>query len=112
MNPDIDQTCRFCSEQKETFIHFFTDCPALWQAREATEHAQPGGILEFVSPNQLLQFSFQPKINSALENPQEVEDVWRAMEVVSGTDEESASDQPMEGDSDMSISDASEAAAP
>ena len=83
MDPDVDQTYRFCGEARETFIHFFTDCPALWQARADAEHAQPGGVLSFRSPTQLLNFSFHPRINQALESDQEVEQVWRDMEVIS-----------------------------
>ena len=97
INPDIDQRCRFCEEQKETFIHFFTDCPALWKTREEAEHAQPGGHLEFVSPTQILNFSFQPRINAALENQDEVDAAWRAMEVISDTDSESGADSVTSG---------------
>ena len=106
INPDMDQTCRFCGEQKETFIHFFTDCPALWRAREEAEHAEPGGHLTFVSPTQLLNFSFQAKVNEALENQQEVDDVWRAMEVVSGS--EGAAESDTDTGSDMDIGSANE----
>ena len=66
-----------------------------------------GGVLDFVSPNQLLNFSFQPRINDALENPQEVEDIWRAMEIVSGSEAEAGSTAGV--GSDMIISSASEA---
>ena len=103
MNPDIDQTCRFCGEQKETFIHFFSDCPALWRAREEAEHGEPGGHIAFQSPTQLLNFSFHPRINAALELSEEVEDVWRAMEVVS--DSSSGSESSFEEERSIALSD-------
>ena len=67
IDPDINPTCRFCEEVDETFIHFFQDCPALWQDRGEMDFAKPGGYLEFTSPDDLLEFSLQSaRVNSAL----------------------------------------------
>ena len=93
--------CRFCSEHKETFIHFFSECPALWRDREEAEHAEPGGQLSFVSPTQLLNFSFSPRINRALEKREEVDEVWQAMEVRTDS---GGSESGAESRSDMSTS--------
>ena len=101
INPDIDQTCRFCGVDKETFIHFFTDCPALWRAREEAEHARPGGHLDFVNPTQLLNFSFSPRINQALENAEEVDAIWEEMDLATEGDSVTST-------SDMAISEVEE----
>ena len=47
IDPDIDPMCRFCREKQETFIHFFTDCPALWRDRQEADYAMPGGQVIF-----------------------------------------------------------------
>ena len=56
IDPDIDPMCRFCGEVQETFIHFFTDCPALWHARNDAQYEQPGGQVSFVNPLQMIKF--------------------------------------------------------
>ena len=69
-NVDSDNNnaiCRFCLEDVETFIHFATDCPALWTERRDVLHQYVGDPLTEWDPAQLLDFSFTPRITGALE---------------------------------------------
>ena len=63
-NNDI---CRFCLEESETFIHFFTDCPALWRERRDHIHQYIGSRDTEWRPQQLVDLSFSPAITAALE---------------------------------------------
>ena len=80
INPDLDPMCRFCREKQETFIHFWEDCPALWQERRDTPHAQPTGQVSFVNPLQMIYFSFSHRINDALENHAEIDRIVEEMD--------------------------------
>ena len=60
--------CRFCGESQETFIHFLSDCPALWQERqEIFLDPLPRPIREDWKPDELVDFSFCKRITEALE---------------------------------------------
>ena len=104
-NPDIDQTCRFCDETRETFIHLFSDCPMFWrQQQEASSGLQPGEPLYLVDPQKILDFSYTPRINEALESEGEVRRVWDAEQSVDDISMEEleslGGDQPDGGDGD------------
>ena len=79
MDPDRDPFCRFCAETQESFIHLFTDCPALWREHQETRGDLPTGqLLRDMDPQTILDFSYIPRINVALENPTEVQVIWEA----------------------------------
>ena len=59
--------CRFCLEEDETFIHFATNCPALWRERRDHLLVYEGDGNNTWTPNQLLDFSFSRRITEALE---------------------------------------------
>ena len=106
INPDIDPMCCFCSEVQETFIHLFADCPAWWRERRELEGGEFGGAPTYVSPQQILDFSYIPRINEALEKMEKGDRAWQEMEQMSqeggdGTDsaqDENSTDEEMEID--------------
>ena len=64
---DIAPTCRFCLEQREEFHHLASDCPPLWWERhEITSQGKEDAPW---SPQQILDFTFIPKINEAFARP-------------------------------------------
>ena len=68
IDPDNNNSiCRFCLDADETFIHFFTDCPALWSERRDTILRYIGDPREDWTPQQLVALSFTRKITEALE---------------------------------------------
>ena len=112
INPDIDPMCRFCSEAQESFIHLFADCPALWRERRELEGGEYGGAPNYVSPQQVLEFSYIPRINEALENTEEVDNAWQELERMSqGSDsqnERTEDDEDRAEDMDVDDVDAPE----
>ena len=76
INPDIDPMCRFCNETQETFIHFISDCPALWQEQRQLQAEVQDQSVYMAPPEALLDFAANPRINAALENASEVDRIW------------------------------------
>ena len=61
----------------------------------------------FERPEQLLNFSYEPRINAALENEDETNEIWRAMD--DGMDMDSdASDESMRSNEGASVKDHAE----
>ena len=64
LDPSINPQCSLCEEEAETFHHFITNCPCLWQSRRDV------GIDENDSktwtPERLLEFARIPAIEALL----------------------------------------------
>ena len=70
MDNDISPVCRFCLGHREEFNLLATTCPALWMERHTInaqdpDHSQP----ELWTPQQILDFTFFPRINDAFVKP-------------------------------------------
>ena len=93
--------CRLCSEAQETFIHLFTDCPALWRERRDLDVEISGDTApRFRDPLQLVDFSYIPKINALLED---VNEQTEEHSVEGDSSDQSMNDEdpaPTEGGSD------------
>ena len=73
---DIDPMCRFCKESQETFLHFISDCPALWREQQQLQADVQDQPVQSAPPEVLLEFAAHPRINAALENQDETDMVW------------------------------------
>ena len=101
MNPDIDPMCRFCAEVQESFIHLFSDCPAFWRERqEALGGFYPRAQQPNLDPADMIDFSYIPRINQALETEAETQQLWEDMEVLP-SDEEDGEDERQEQEEEM-----------
>ena len=74
--------CRFCDHPKETFLHILHDCPSFWQLRRDCFHdSQPSSDMQW-SVRDLVEFSYTPAINKAIEgtwahgDPPDVDDLY------------------------------------
>ena len=67
IDPENNSGCRFCLTDTETFIHFVTDCSALWRERRDHLLTYVGHRDQEWTPTQLLNFSFSPQVTQALE---------------------------------------------
>ena len=76
INPDINPMCRFCNETQETFIHFISDCPALWQEQQQLMAEIREGPLHLADPTILLGFANNRCINAAIESEEYVNRIW------------------------------------
>ena len=67
VDPEIKPTCRFCLEEDETFYHLINECPRFVIYRR--EHLNNEIISYKItwSVQKLLNFSYLPGINHALE---------------------------------------------
>ena len=63
----IDEECRFCREDNETFEHFANTCPRFIQFRRDTLYNQLITNDHMWSVQMLIVFSYLPGINDALE---------------------------------------------
>ena len=64
---DISPTCRFCMEEDECFFHLVNDCPRFFLTRRDIFLDQSICNDHEWSVRQLIDFSFSPGINAALE---------------------------------------------
>ena len=95
IDSEINAICRFCMEADETFMHLVNDCPRFLEGRRDI-------LNDFIisddmlwSVDDLLNFSFQPGINEALEGDTRI-DLYREHEdgEVSGDDNSELEDDP------------------
>lgn len=66
IDPEISPLCRFCLEKNEEFFHLAHDCPPLWWERHNISSQEPG---KKWSPQQIINFTFIPRINDAFVKP-------------------------------------------
>ena len=64
LDPTIDPQCGLCEEEPETFYHFITNCPRLWQTRKDTGIDEEDS--ETWTPERLLEFARVPAIEALL----------------------------------------------
>ena len=70
MENHISSICRFCLEEREEFQHLAHDCPALWWERSTISSQNPDhSIPADWTPQQILDFTFLPRINEAFAKP-------------------------------------------
>ena len=97
IDPDLNPMCRFCREKQETFLHFISDCPALWKERqEIFLSPLPVKMKEDWKPDDMVDFSFCKRITEALDSDEVIGEDF--------TDDHSTSDVSEEEgreDSDM-----------
>ena len=70
IDKDISPSCRFCLDDREEFFHLMFHCPALWFERheinaKEPDHAHPDAW----TPQQIIDFTFFPRINDAFARP-------------------------------------------
>lgn len=63
---EISPLCRFCLEANEEFHHLANDCPPLWWERHNISAQETGPTW---SPQQIINFTYIPKINDAFIKP-------------------------------------------
>lgn len=68
MDSTISPLCRFCLEQNEEFQHLATECPPLWWERHNIS-AQESNSPDQWTPQQIINFTFIPKIDEAFVRP-------------------------------------------
>ena len=68
MDAHISPICRFCLEANEEFHHLATECPPLWWERHNIT-AQETGPTDKWSPQQIIDFTYIPRINDAFIRP-------------------------------------------
>ena len=56
------------------------------------------GAPTFVGPQQILDFSYTPRINEALENREEVDQAWRDLEIMSQGSSDRSEEANSEGE--------------
>ena len=73
VDPEVAPVCRFCLEADETFIHIANECPRFHLTRR--EYFQDLLIINDHqwSVDKLLEFSFTPGVNEALEGDTRIE---------------------------------------
>lgn len=69
MYPDISPLCRFCLESNEEFHHLATECPPLWWERHHISAQESVTSSSNWSPQQIVNFTFIPRINEAFVRP-------------------------------------------
>ena len=96
INPDLNPMCRFCNEHQETFIHFLSDCPALWRERQDIFlDPLPFRLGQDWKPDDLVDFSFCKRITEALESDEIVRDIDSSS--ARSESEQSGADSEMDG---------------
>ena len=81
------------------FIHLFSDCPAFWRERkEALGGFYPRGLQPKLSPKAMIDFSYTPRINQALETELETQQMWEEMEVIPSDEDEEGGSAESEGE--------------
>ena len=65
---DISPACRFCCQAYEEFNHLQTDCPALYWDRHGIDASVPRDLPQW-TPEQIVDFTFIPRINDAFAKP-------------------------------------------
>ena len=96
--------CRFCRESQESFIHLFADCPALWaERRDALGGFFTGGYLPTLTPKEMIDFSYNPRLKEALETEEETQRMWTDMEVLPSDNEEEDGMSRMSEDNEEEI---------
>lgn len=68
MDSSISPICRFCLQKNEEFHHLARDCPPLWWERHGIS-AQESNSPEHWTPQQIIDFTFIPKIDDAFTKP-------------------------------------------
>ena len=68
MQNDISPICRFCLQQNEEFHHLATECPPLWWERHHISSQEIGDRTTW-TPQQIINFTYIPKINDAFVKP-------------------------------------------
>ena len=64
IDPSIDPMCSLCEEKMETFHHFVTECPRLWQTRRDANLDEIDS--KTWTPECLLEFARTPAIEALL----------------------------------------------
>ena len=67
VDPDINPVCRFCQEEDETFFHLVNNCPRFFETRREILLDTPVSNNMQWSVQQLIDFSYTPGVNGALE---------------------------------------------
>lgn len=68
IQPDISPLCRFCLQDNEEFHHLQRQCPALYWDRHEITATNPDHTDNW-TPEQIVDFTFIPKINDAFIKP-------------------------------------------
>ena len=73
MCPGHDHRCRYCKEERETFVHFLTNCPATMGERINIfqDRFKEVEDIREIRPKEILDFAREPKIAEALEQYEE-----------------------------------------
>ena len=56
LNPGLKDRCRLCGEEKETFYHFFIQCPRLMETRTDILRIRESTDISGWKPSQILRF--------------------------------------------------------
>ena len=83
MDANISPICRFCLEEREEFHHLANDCPALYWDRQKIWSQDPQQ--ESWTPQQIINFTFIPRINEAFAKPLYITNAQRQHEIQSQT---------------------------
>ena len=76
-NPGHTSLCRLCKNERETFFHFITDCPALLNTRQSYLNYWETNQITDWNMDKIMSFSYVPIINDAIEFYSNIEDdVW------------------------------------
>ena len=71
VDPLINPICRFCLQENETFYHLITDCPSFYDSRRSIFLDQTIDTSETWSVRDILNFSYLPGVNEAIERSTE-----------------------------------------
>lgn len=112
MENHVSPACRFCLDEREEFNHLAFDCPILWKERMTTNAQDPNhSTPDRWTPQQILDFTFFPRINEAFAKPLYILDFHHSAPMTKGNDDSLQVDNPdqnsIDSDTDVSVMDVS-----